>query len=245
MPGVVQYANTFRPLHQSCRSSSSGLVAATPTESMPTNNIGTSSTLLSTSTPTSDALSVTTSQFLPLSKRKASVLLDDTQAQSSTSSLGKRKYSSEMSIALNKIGDGINTFNDIFRSECTQVRQNHPDTTPERRAQAIKELQHLNPPLDEPQLVAMIELFSTTSSAADTFLEIEREKHTSGLASTEVDTARLLSGVPGFPEVIFFFPLPSLAAQFVETVVAGETHSSPTERGYTKNVQKGAVFRPA
>jgi hypothetical protein len=68
-----------------------------------------------------------------------------------------------------------------------------PDTTPERKTKALQQLQRLDPPLQDDQLVAIMDLFTTDTNYADTYLAIEKD-------STRQSWLRKRLREAGFPD---------------------------------------------
>lgn len=77
-------------------------------------------------------------------------------------------------IILNKLSDQLDKFAEVVKSGLER-RVKRTDTTPERRTKALEELQHLNPPLQGDELIAMMDLFRTDVSYADTYIAIEAD----------------------------------------------------------------------
>jgi hypothetical protein len=79
-------------------------------------------------------------------------------------------------VALNGIKESLDMFNKtIERSLVVQPHEHVRDTSPERRKKAMTRLQEIETDLDDARLIALIDLFKTDTSEADTYMSLQHD----------------------------------------------------------------------
>jgi hypothetical protein len=127
--------------------------------------------------PTSTALSSTTPSVTSSHKRKHAALAsvsESFQSSSFGSGPSEKKQRGSGVAVLSGIKDSIDEFKTIMRTgmPITQVRA--ADRAAAYRVEAMDKVQKEEPDLDDDQVVALVDLFRTDSSAAEAYMAIVR-----------------------------------------------------------------------
>lgn len=110
------------------------------------------------------------------SKRKFSALDASVLAQSSNASGKKQCSAVPGAVALNGIKESLDMFNKTIEHSLVQPQEHaHADTSPEHHAKAMSHLQELETHLDNAHIIAMIDLFKSDTSEADTYMSLQHE----------------------------------------------------------------------
>jgi hypothetical protein len=110
-------------------------------------------------------------------KRKYSALEASQSGQTLSVLSGKKQRSAVPgAVALNGIKESLDMFNKtIERGLVVQPHERIRDTSPERRRKAMAHLQENETHLDDTRLIALIDLFKSDTSEADTYMSLQRE----------------------------------------------------------------------
>jgi hypothetical protein len=112
-------------------------------------------------------------------KRKYSALEASQSGHTpSVLSLSGKKQRSAIpgAVALNGIKESLDAFNKtIERGLVVQPHEQVRDTSPERRQKAIARLQESETHLDDARLIALIDLFKSDTSEADTYMSLHQQ----------------------------------------------------------------------